>query len=285
MYKEIETLYKKINKLAITDATNVGITNLFFELYLLCSKFLDSIEQVEIVSKIPEKEYFAFFFNNKASRSVNIDLYVGPEEITHVIQCITMNNLDRTSSDQITKALYTMAISFCCVVDLHKKGDQKTPGTFFEYFASHWFARALNIHPKKSVEVLNLDMRTSLPTDFTFDLGPGRPKIHLPVKTSTRERAIQVWAHQRVLDGVYGTGRFLGMLVALSETKTDTTKRVITDICLPDQWRVYQLFVAQMHRMYYLDVPGKYLNLDAIFPPIVVKPFGDFFYEIKNIIA
>jgi len=283
MYSTIESLYKRINRLVKIDATNPELTNQYLELFLLCKSYLDTIERISIISKIPEKEYLAFF-SGKTSRSVNIELYVETDEVKYVIDCIASNNFDMTTSEQITKALYTMAISFCCVVDLHKKGDQKTPGTFFEYFASHWFAITLNIHPKKSLEVLNLDMRTNLPTDFTFDLGPGKPKIHLPVKTSTRERAIQVWAHQRVLDGVYGTGRFLGMLVALSETKTDTTKKEITDICLPDQWRIYQLFVAQMYRMYYLDVPGKYLNLDTIFPPIVVKPFGDFFYEIRSII-
>jgi hypothetical protein len=49
-------------------------------------------------------------------------------------------------------------------------------------------------------------------------LGDGKNRIHLPVKTSTRERVIQAWAHQRVLDGVYGVGRFKGVLVALAET-------------------------------------------------------------------
>jgi hypothetical protein len=123
-------------------------------------------------------------------------------------------------------------------------------------------------------------MKAKLPTDFVFDLGQDRAKFHLPVKTSTRERVIQVWAHQRVLDGVYGTGRFLGTLVCLSENKTDKKTREVIEICLPDQWRVYQMFVAQMKRVYYLDVPARYQELNKVFPKIIVKPFGEFYREI-----
>jgi hypothetical protein len=61
----------------------------------------------------------------------------------------------------------------------------------------------------------------TLRTDFVFDLGPNRAKFHLPVKVSTRERVIQVWAHQRVLDGVYDTGRFLGTPVILGQFVDD----------------------------------------------------------------
>jgi len=71
--------------------------------------------------------------------------------------------------------------------------------------------------------VLNFDDEdTNLPTDLIFDLGKGAPKYHVPVKTSTRERAIQVWAHQRVIDGVFGMSRVLGTPVLMAETKTDS---------------------------------------------------------------
>jgi hypothetical protein len=40
--------------------------------------------------------------------------------------------------------------------------------------------------------MLNLAMEATLPTGFVFDFGANRPKFHGPVKTSTRERVIQV---------------------------------------------------------------------------------------------
>ena len=81
------------------------------------------------------------------------------------------------------------------------------------------------------------DERSTLPTDFIFDLGPKQLKFHVPGKTSTRERAVQVWAHQSILNGVYGEGRFKGILVALAETKLDLNKLEVVEICLPDQCR------------------------------------------------
>ena len=42
--------------------------------------------------------------------------------------------------------------------------------------------------------------------------------------------------------------------------------------------------VAQIKRAYYLDVPGKYNELNNRFPKIHVKEFGDFFHESNNLI-
>ncbi|NUU61091.1 hypothetical protein [Paenibacillus agri] len=277
-------IYKRIGVLAKVNAQNPEITDLFIELHQVCRNILASVRRVALISKIPDKEYFVFQNEKKNSRAINSDLYIDDVlTVETTINYLINNDLRNTSSGEITRALYTMAISFCAVVDLEKSGDQKTPGTFFEYFASHWFARTLSVQPQTAIRVLNLDRDTSLPTDYIFDLGDNRPKIHLPVKTSTRERVIQVWAHQRVLDGVYGTGRFLGMLVCLSETKTDQKKLEVTDICLPEQWRAYQLFIAQLYRVYYLDAPSKYLALNNVFPPIHVKPLGEFFYEVHDL--
>jgi hypothetical protein len=96
---------------------------------------------------------------------------------------------------------------------------------------------------------------------------------------------IQVWAHQRVLDGVFGTGRFLGTPVILAETKTDATKKEVIEICLPEQWRIYQMHIAQLKRIYYLDVPATYVKLNDVFPPITVKSFGHFFFEADTLSA
>ncbi|MGG0887940.1 hypothetical protein [Brevibacillus parabrevis] len=277
-------LYKKIGQLCKTDASSEVITNLFLELHRVSREFLSNHSRVPLISKIPEKQYFAFQREKKLSRAINVDLFLDDqEEVERTIRHLINDELEHTTSEAITKALYTLAISFCVVIDLTKDGDQKTPGTFFEYFACHWFTRTFRIQPQTAIDVLNLDMKTTLTTDYIFDLGANRPKVHLPVKTSTRERVIQVWAHQRVLDGVYGTGRFLGMLVCLSETKVDKKLLDVTEICLPDQWRLYQMFIAQMYRIYYLDTPMKYLALNDIFPPIHVRPLGDFFYEVKQL--
>jgi hypothetical protein len=283
--KEIELQYRKLGNLVKANAKSDDVIELIMKIHKNCLDFISDYQRTDLISKIQGKNYFVFKSNGKQSRAVNSELFVQNYEFAEsVVNSIIKNDFKKTNPEEITKALYSIAISFCSSIDLLKRGDQKTPGTYFEYFVTHWFAKMLQINPRKQVDVLNLDMSTSLPTDCIFDLGTNRPKIHLPVKTSTRERVIQVWAHQRVLDGVYGTGRFLGFLVCLSETKVDHVRMEVVEICLPDQWRLYQMFIAQMKRIYYLDVPTRYLTLNEIFPPIHVRPFGEFFYEIGGLV-
>ncbi|MEC0207606.1 hypothetical protein P4H70_01470 [Paenibacillus ehimensis] len=284
LQQSIMALYNDLKNIAKNNAASESITLKLSELHTLCSEVLNALDIVELKSQVEGKRYFAFSIGNKISRAINKDLYISDiNQIQNTIYQIVSQQFSNTSPEQITKALYSMAISFCGIIDLFKDRDQKTPGTYFEIFACHWFAMMLEIQPKKEIDVLNLDKETKLPTDYIFDLGKNRPKIHLPIKTSTRERVIQVWAHQRVLDGVYGVGRFLGMSVCLSETKVDKTKLEVVEICLPDQWQVYQMFIAQMKRIYYLDVPYRYYLLNNVFPPINVRTFGDFFYEVANL--
>ena len=166
-----------------------------------------------------------------------------------------------------------------------KRDDKKSPGTYFEILAGHLFAREFGVNPVRSIEVLGQDLRAKLPTDNIFDLGQRKAKIHAPVKISTRERVIQVWAHQRVLDGVYGQGRYKGVLVILTETKRSEETREVVEICLPDQWTVYQMHIAQLHRIYYLDLPKKYAELGQNFPRISVKPLGEFFFEKEALLG
>lgn len=181
--------------------------------------------------------------------------------------------------------LYTAAMAFCAFCDATATGDKKTPGTYFELFIGHMMSLAFGVKPRKKVEVLTVeDERSALRTDFIFDPGRRKPKFHVPVKISTRERAIQVWAHQRILNGVYGEGRFRGLLVSLAETKLGLSQREVNEICVPEQWAVYQRFIARMDRAYYLDPPAKYAALANEFPFIPVKTFGEFFKEKDKLV-
>ena len=238
--------------------------------------------RLDLKSLVKGKSYFAFLQNQRISRPVNAGLFIyDGEMLTKLIEKLRANpGLDWLSTDKCNRFLCTIAISFCALIDVTADKDQKTPGTFFEMFIGHLFSLTFGVKPRNQVEVLTVeDERSTLPTDFIFDLGPRQLKFHVPVKTSTRERVVQVWAHQRMLNGVYGEGRFKGVLVALAETKLDRRTKEVVEICLPDQWAVYQRFVARMDRVYYLDLPLKYAGLAKQFPYIPVKTVGEFFKE------
>ena len=266
------------------EATSTTVTELMKQLYYSTAQELKKCKRYTLKSKIQDKDYFSFS-NGKLSRPVNNSLFIVDEQdLLPFWDALTNRQMISIPSDEITRACYTITISFCCNIDLLKIGDQKTPGTYFECFIGHLLARHFDLSPSTQLDVLNLDMKSKLPTDFIFDLGPSKAKFHVPVKTSTRERVVQVWAHQRVLDGVYGTGRFLGLLTCLSETKRSTKTDEVTEICLPDQWLVYQLFIAQLKRIYYLDLPRRYSELNAVSSRIHIKQFGEFFHETDELL-
>jgi hypothetical protein len=274
IYDEIKSIFKENNE-------SRAVSHLFHSLYYECENLLQSKEKIPLNSQIPNKSYFSFEDNKKLTRPINKKLYdiVSSDMVNDFFEKLKNGSVTEIKAEDITAIVYRIAINFCVSIDIIKQSDQKTPGTYFEYLMGHLFSINFEVKPRNEVEVLNLDMKTKLPTDFIFDLGQNKPKFHVPVKTSTRERVVQVWAHQRVLDGVYGTGRFVGLLTCLAETKLDHKTKEVIEICLPDQWRLYQLFVSQLKRVYYLDVPHKYFELNNFFPKIHVNQFGEFFHE------
>ena len=119
--------------------------------------------------------------------------------------------------------------------------------------------------------------------DFLFDLGAR--KVHVPVKMSTRERVVQAWAHQRLLDSAYGKGEYTGIMVLFSETKLDSRSHEVVEICVPDQWLAYQSLLSKMDRIYYFDLPKRYQDLTDSFPTVIqIKQFGEFFTEKDKVV-
>lgn len=260
-------------------------TGILEEIYHECLNFLNQRKREKLVSKVKNKEYFAFGDDKKISRAINQYLY--EPDFSKWIELrdrMKEDDLTSLSATEIQKIFYTMAISFCACIDLLKSGDQKTPGTFFEYFIAYFFSWRLGVEPQNYIHLLNLDEKeTKLPTDFVFNLGKNKKKFHMPVKISTRERSIMLWAHQRLIDGIYGKERFIGTPVIMAETKTSQQRKEVTEICLPEQWRLYQSFIAQLKRIYYLDLPEAYRELNSKTPSLVVKPFSEFFEEWQKL--
>lgn len=263
------------------DLKGDEITDRLVATVMHCSAFLNTIPKVALISVVANKTYFMFRMGTKTSRPVNEALFI-PDPDENLLRRVLSCDVAGLTSDEITSIVYTAAMSYCCSTDLLKAGDQKTPGTLFEILIGHLVARSLGVNPEQQITVPTLDVRVTLPTDFVFDLGPGKNRVHLPIKTSTRERVVQVWAHQRVLDGMHGVGRFKGVLVAMAETNKQKEVSV-AEVCLPNQWMAYQMYIAQMFRVYYLDLPEPYVKLKDTYPFIQVKQFGDFFSEIDKI--
>ena len=173
-------------------------------------------------------------------------------------------------------------MSFCAVIDILRVGDKKSPATFFEKFIGNIFARGFNIAPTTTLEMLNDEI---LATDYIFKTDKGKSAIHLQVKLSTRERAIEAWAHQRIIDGIFGIDTYRGVLVVMSETNLKSKSMSVADVCVPKQWGIYQRYIAKLYRVYYLDVPPRTENLHLEDPHIQVKHLSEFFFESDRLLT
>lgn len=281
------------------SASSAAVSEKFKTINFLCEQEIATMHfhPISNGSTAMGKNYVVFSYavtllqpdgkENKHSRPVNIDLYnagkcVVENDRTKVdifFDNLINNRIVDQSAEDITQALYVIAMNYCCCADL-VQGVKSNSGDYFEKFVGHLYARHLGCEPSVSMDACELDGESiSIPTDYIFNLGPNLPKFHVPVKTSTRERCVEVWAQQRILDGAYGVGRFVCLLTCIAETNYVSKNHSVDIVCVPNQWINYQLFIAQVKRAYYLDVPARYDVLNTRFPRIHVKPFGEFFHE------
>lgn len=282
----IAVQYKRL-KIAASAALGLRAPRVGAELAQICEMSLDFIREHSIpeplVSKVPGKRYMMVRLRSsaKASRPINEGLF-DPGISRAIIERVLQGDAEGISEEELQRYLYTIAISYPVARDLVATDDKKSPATVFEMLIGHIVANKLGVNPTRSIAIPSLDIENTLPTDFIFDLGAGSAKIHVPVKISTRERVVQAWAHQRVLEGMHGAGRFLGIMVILTETNKQKDTSVV-EVCLPGQWAAYQMYISKMYRVYYFDIPKAYEPLRDRYPHIPVWPFSKFFTEYMRL--
>ena len=116
-------------------------------------------------------------------------------------------------------------------------------------------------HLNEEVEDQGLDMG-QVATDIVFDWnGTG---IVIPAKITTRERIVQPFAHQRILDGVFGEGRYVSLLMCVSETQRSDNDQRVNEICVPGTITLFQRHLARLGGIYYLDPPERYMTLGGL---------------------
>lgn len=189
--------------------------------------------------------------------------------------------------------IYTAIMAFSACYDLWKPKSRKTPGTFFEVVLGSLLsliireanrtkfislpAPPVNLVTSQSVEtaiqqeaqLALIDDQDEEPagddpgkvsTDIVFNF-PHAFGIVIPAKITTRERIVQPFAHQRILDCAMGVGRYISLLTCVSETQRDDKAQSVNEICVPGTIALFQQYLANLGGIYYLDPPQRYLQL------------------------
>jgi hypothetical protein len=178
---------------------------------------------------------------------------------------------------QANSAIYTHVMSFCCLIDLVARASRKTPGTLFELTMGMLLSELSGRRRGKQVRVEG--ERYTVPTDLVLFSDDEPLAAHLVVasKISTRERVVQAYAQQRILEEIY-PGQYKSILVAANEMNMQGTG-AIHETCVPNQIGLFQKYLAQLAGIYYLDPPRGYVeapfNKPTFSHPLPVRTIGD----------
>ena len=274
----MEEEYQALKGRIIRKKSGREIHALIFRVIDAASRVLDKCERVALKSSLDGKFYHKFVGSKGyASRPINSGLILESlDEASEIFRVILRGGRKEFTADQITRTGYTIGISCCAGIDVTRKSkNEDRQSSLFDWLFEAMMETILGVRPERDLEVLNLDLKGKFPTDLVFELGCERPNFHFPVRTSTSKQAIQIWAQQRMIDNIYGNGRFLGIPVILSEASIDSKTDKVSEICLPWQWRLYQMHIATLWHVCYFDAPSAYLKLNHVFPPIRVVTIGD----------
>jgi hypothetical protein len=172
-------------------------------------------------------------------------------------QCMTINQ----SATDIDQTLYTAMTAFCCCYDLWNPGARKTPGTFFEILLGSLYGKILpTVKRSKSVPIPNQPEKVA--TDIVFTDDQKTRSLVIPAKITTRERIVQPFAQQRILDEVFGKKAYDSVLMCVSEMQRAGVNKA-NEICVPGSINLYQSHLAHLEGIYYLDPPTRYLQPDV----------------------
>ncbi len=232
-----------------------------------------------------DKEYYVFRTSNPEmlSRPVRMDLFIFSAKSflkswNHLLSAMDSKRgvIDYPDVDPV---LYTAAQAFACVYDLYQPASRKTPGTFFEMLIGALLSLTTGLKRRKQIAIPKYGYK--VPTDIVLTSSNGTSLV-IPTKITTRDRIVQAWAHQRILDDVY-KGKYKSILVSVSELQRDG-KRGVNEICLPNQIGLFQAHLSKLSGMYYADPPLAYVT--ANFEDLPVRTLGQLFQkDLTNLLS
>jgi hypothetical protein len=171
-------------------------------------------------------------------------------------------------AEDFDRVLYTAALAYAAASDLALAG-RGSPGTYFELLIGPIISQ-LSGRPEGGAVILPVTptFSESINVDLTFPL-KGKPTLVVPTKLTTRERIVQAFVHQRILE-TSDPGGYISVLCASSENnvlaKKGTTaprspaQSQLTDTLVPKTIALYQKYVAELGGLYYLDPPQPYID-------------------------
>ena len=274
---DLKGAYRNVRQACRRDWLGEGAGVAIGEMAALALRFLAAeAERVDLSSSVAGKRYVSYSRDGVVARPANRELF--ETDWRAVVECWRKWLRGREDAMDFGHLAYTVALAPCLALELLNRNNKKGPATYFECLVGHLVSRSLGVGPARQppLEVFGQEARMTM--DFLFETAGDSGNIHVPIKMSTRERIVQAWAHQRILDEAFGKGHYRGEMVLFSETKLNSKTLDVVEICVPSQWLVYQTLIAKMNCIYYFDTPVRYRELADAYPQAIqIKPIREAF--------
>lgn len=269
----------------------------------------------------PSVAYHVFSRDEAVSRPVRPDLFI-TEEAAFIKAHSGLLKILQDSKHVWTKAdydcanqvVYTAIMSLACCYDIWQPKSRKTPGTFFEVFMAGLlqsvfpdaaFSKHISLakilekdavdagvaaeaaaeeEAEEATKADEGDESSSVSTDVVVGVSGQSGGVVIPLKITTRERVVQPFAHQRILDGAFGEGHYRSLIVCISETQLDKDTNSVNQICVPGTIKLFQKYLAPIGGLYYCDVPQRYAMKDVM-QVVNVRSVGHLFEDVRKILA
>ncbi|PBY70629.1 hypothetical protein CJT48_13225 [Pseudomonas aeruginosa] len=288
---------------ALADVLNLAIE---------CLQTLErnaSYRRFGMFSGLPPKEYWVAEANTgrTISRPFRPDLFIFRLDDFAQVANLFVEDMQASRLDPVRfdRVIYTAVTAFCLCYDVWKPKSRKTPGTFFEvlmgsaaalYFSDSVLTKHIPITGLPVAE--GADVLEEAATDDASDEDgveavqgnsvstdlvltsriTGRGAV-VPLKITTRERIVQPFAHQRILDSAR-PGQFASFLACISEVQRDDLTNSVKQVCVPGTVALFQKHLAALQGLYYCDIPDRYARPD-VGAVIAVKPLHMLFRDIE----
>lgn len=217
-----------------------------------------------------EREYYiyrcdSFDGNSRLGRPVNNDLFIRD---TNELEQLWSEVSDELSggdgtlpADKVDQIVYTIIQSVGAAIDISSRGrDRKTLGSFFEHIVGIFLSEMTGNDRGTSITLECDGVSTTIPIDLHLkSTNSGDATLAVPVKTSTRERMVQIWADHMLLERLSDQEEeHRTILISVGELQR--RGQSLQETCSPAKVGVYQRHLAQIDGLYYLDPPLRYLN-------------------------
>lgn len=238
----------------------------------------------------PSVDYSVASSSNMLSRPVRPDLFISDRKTALAAWNEMINSLhfqQDFSSEflrHIDRTLYTCIMSFSLCYDIWKPKSRKTPGTYFEVVAGTLFrnflpfcelSKFIRVDPDED----DLDGGI-VSTDLVISSPRTGKSAVIPLKITTRERIVQPFAHQTILNSKF-PDRYASFITCISEVQRDDSSKTVKQICVPGTIKLFQNHLGKIAGLYYCDVPQRYAKEDLT-NIIKVSNIGQLFVDVRE---